>query len=61
MMLLVQLGSLPNLIALDAFDIVTGKGLAQFTGKLQLLQTHPADAALATAALAGSKALTRLG
>lgn len=60
---LVQLGSLPNLIALDVrLTLVTGKGLAQFTGlkKLQLLKTHPADVALATAALAGSKALTRL-
>ncbi len=60
---LMQLGALPNLIALDVrLTEVTGKGLAQFTGlkKLQLLKTHPADVALFTAALAGSKALTRL-
>lgn len=60
---LVQLGALPNLIALDVrLTEVTGKGLAQFTGlkKLQILKAHPADVALATAALAGSKALTRL-
>lgn len=60
---LMQLGALPNLIALDVrLTEVTGKGLAQFTGlkKLQLLKTHPADVALVTAALAGSKALTRL-